>query len=179
MYLNSIVYFPSSFLSKSFTIKEFKTKTQLDNHVEKHNNDNDPQKPKSKFQCNQCDKISPNSNALYSHIRQVHCESKYKCHLCTKSFKLEDSLKVWLKLIELFLSILENTIFRNSLIVIGVYSFRHFFLHLQDHISMHLKSKNYKCTYCDQAFVWRSNMYKHRKQLHRKEWLSEKMKDTN
>ncbi|XP_031627601.1 zinc finger imprinted 3-like [Contarinia nasturtii] len=122
--------------------KEFKTKTQLDNHVEKHNNDNvDPQKPKSKFQCNQCDKISPNSNALYSHIRQVHCESKYKCHLCTKSFKLEDSLK--------------------------------------DHISMHLKSKNYKCTYCDQAFVWRSNMYKHRKQLHRKEWLSEKMKDTN
>lgn len=82
-----------------YEIKEFKTKTQLDNHVEKHHvakpvDETAEPKPKGKYQCDQCDKISPNSNALYTHIRQVHRESIHKCHLCNKSFKLEDSLRV-------------------------------------------------------------------------------------
>ncbi|XP_031640229.1 zinc finger protein 652-B-like [Contarinia nasturtii] len=118
--------------------EEFKSKPELDNHVELHLNGIIDHRPRLKFQCNQCNKISPNGNALQTHIRQVHCESKYKCHLCSKSFKMEDSLK--------------------------------------DHVSMHLKSKKYKCSYCRQEFVWRSNMYKHQKQLHRNEWLSEKMR---
>lgn len=44
--------------------------------------------------CNQCDRISANANALKAHIRQVHDAPDFKCHLCEKSCKSKDSLKV-------------------------------------------------------------------------------------
>lgn len=44
--------------------------------------------------CPQCDKISPNANALSSHIREVHAERIHKCHLCEKAFKAAVALKV-------------------------------------------------------------------------------------
>ncbi|XP_055314289.1 transcription factor grauzone-like isoform X2 [Sitodiplosis mosellana] len=96
--------------------KTFKTKAELKAHQETHTSrsskpkwqcnvcngwysnqyklakhklthDSEPQK------CNQCDKISPNPNALKQHIRMVHCELKFKCHLCEKSFKSQATLK--------------------------------------------------------------------------------------
>lgn len=95
----------------------FKVKQNLDRHLRTH----DRTKKKRKFQCNichsrfrlqyglathmlthnsepqkcdQCDKVSPNANALKLHIRAVHGESKFKCHLCGKKFKLPSMLKV-------------------------------------------------------------------------------------
>lgn len=41
---------------------------------------------------------------------------------------------------------------------------------------MHKVEKNYKCTYCNEAFIWRMDMYAHRKSKHKAEWLAEKIK---
>lgn len=40
----------------------------------------------------------------------------------------------------------------------------------QDHISSHTNEMKHKCSYCDQAFIWRSEMYKHRKKIHFQQW---------
>ncbi|XP_055314011.1 zinc finger protein 729-like [Sitodiplosis mosellana] len=143
-----------------FCAKEFKTIVELKNHIlKKHSTET--KQPEAKLQCdvcngwypksslkahkikhnsepqkcNQCDKVSPNAQALEQHIRYTHnSEANFNCHLCEKSFKLPASLR--------------------------------------DHIATHLNNKSHKCTYCDMTFVWRQNMYKHRK-LH-EEWLADK-----
>lgn len=66
--------------------KRFKSKGTLHSH--KYTHSSGPQK------CTQCDKISPNINALRTHVRSVHCDSIYKCHICEKSFKLQTLLRV-------------------------------------------------------------------------------------
>lgn len=65
--------------------KRFKSKGTLHSH--KYTHSSGPQK------CDQCDKISPNMNALKTHVRSVHCESNYKCHICEKTFKLHTALR--------------------------------------------------------------------------------------
>lgn len=75
-----------AWLSNRYTLKE---------HMVRHNSE--PQK------CPQCDKISPNSHALVCHIREVHTERKFSCHLCEKTFKAAIALKVRAKKIFLLL----------------------------------------------------------------------------
>lgn len=65
-----------TWLSNRYTLKE---------HMIRHNSE--PQK------CNQCDKISPNQHALLCHIREVHCDRIFNCHLCSKTFKAAVALK--------------------------------------------------------------------------------------
>lgn len=110
-----------------FCAKVFHTRTQLTVHSRKVH-EQGPVKPKQKFQCDVCskwyaskgiltthklthssgpqkctlcDKISPTAAALNCHMRAVHVEAKYNCHLCEKTFKLAPALKVILSLGEL------------------------------------------------------------------------------
>lgn len=46
------------------------------------------------IKCSQCDKVSPNRGALEQHIKVVHREWDFKCHLCNKSLKSQASLRV-------------------------------------------------------------------------------------
>lgn len=48
--------------------------------------------------CDQCDKVAPGPHALYCHIRNVHSEASFKCHLCPKSFRRDTALKVFLRI---------------------------------------------------------------------------------
>lgn len=102
-------------------LQSFNTVAQLRAHLKRHE---DIKKPKEKFQCkecqkwlssqgslfshmqrhnsepqkcDQCDKVSPNIAALKMHVRAVHCESNFKCHICGKTFKLGPTLAVFIK----------------------------------------------------------------------------------
>lgn len=58
-------------------------------HMERHTSE--PQ------QCPHCDKVSPNRGALGQHIHHMHgpaAKATYTCHLCAKSFKVANALKV-------------------------------------------------------------------------------------
>lgn len=67
--------------------KWLKHSKSLKTHMEKHSS-----RPQ---QCPHCDKRSPNSTALLSHIRRMHESGpSFQCSLCTKAFKLATELKV-------------------------------------------------------------------------------------
>lgn len=44
----------------------------------------------------------------------------------------------------------------------------------QDHIATHTREKSYKCSYCPEEFIWRSNMYAHQKKCHPMEWSEDR-----
>lgn len=46
--------------------------------------------------------------------------------------------------------------------------------HLQDHIATHTGQKTHRCSFCDEAFIWRPNMYSHQKKAHPEEWNAKK-----
>lgn len=97
----------------------FKSKISLISHLRKHTGEPEPDKNKVQcdicsswflnrqrlkahmarhtaqpVKCDKCDKISPNRSALESHMRSVHADADFKCHLCPKVFKYPLSLKV-------------------------------------------------------------------------------------
>ncbi|GAB0094665.1 hypothetical protein DMENIID0001_099870 [Sergentomyia squamirostris] len=62
--------------------KAFKYQEQLRRHMKRHNEAGEV------FRCHFCNKESPNSLALYKHIKCVHLkEKKHKCSLCSAAFK--------------------------------------------------------------------------------------------
>lgn len=152
--------------------------------------------------CPQCDKISPNANALSSHIREVHADRIHKCHLCEKSFKAAVALKVSLNIFdeqnrvkfagnnpEHFRELEEIRMnfdtFRinqkikkfkkmpgNSKKLQNPKKNTHF--SFQDHVATHTREKSYRCTYCPEEFIWRSNMYAHQKKCHPMEWSEDR-----
>lgn len=68
--------------------KWYRDKRSIKRHMEVHTD--------ASVKCPSCDKISPNRKALGKHIRRVHeYKAIYSCHLCNKSFKLTEELKVW------------------------------------------------------------------------------------
>lgn len=49
-----------------------------------------------------------------------------------------------------------------------------YFLNFQDHVATHTREKSYKCSYCPEEFIWRSNMYAHQKKCHPMEWSEDR-----
>lgn len=129
------------------------SKYSLKCHVEKHSSE--------PVKCDQCDKISPNVDAHQFHVRYTHSDATLKCHLCTKSFKYSISLKVCP-----YVVLLHNSISLNFILLSSV----------QNHIATHSNDRQYKCSYCNETFVWQSNMYKHQKKMHLQEWSQDKAK---
>lgn len=64
----------------------FKSEETRDRHVKVHQ--------EQSVKCPHCDKISPNKNALKSHIVSVHSKPTLECHFCVKKFKNRLALKV-------------------------------------------------------------------------------------
>lgn len=64
----------------------FKSERNRIRHVRRHQETGVP--------CPHCQKISPNRNALKSHIVSVHSKPMLQCHLCDKKFKRTLALTV-------------------------------------------------------------------------------------
>ncbi|XP_055314010.1 zinc finger protein 235-like [Sitodiplosis mosellana] len=124
--------------------KSLPNRYSLKQHNDWHSNE---------FFCNTCQKPFQSRNLLNDHL-EIHCEMQrnFICDVCDKG--ITEGTVVFLK------TFLHN--FSSS-------------LHSElDHDATHTNNKVYKCTYCDETFIWRSNMYKHRKNEHEAEWLADK-----
>lgn len=128
-------------------------------YVRRHMKTAHPKDPKT-VHCPHCGKPSPNRNALSKHISTVHNYTQYSCHLCGKKFKQEVALKVSPQ------KIASNCI-SSEMSCFGFF---------QEHIATHTGVDLYTCAYCPKMFKCRSNMYKHQKQIHPKEWSADRKK---
>lgn len=123
------------------------------------------------------------------HMNNIHRERTHQCHLCDKKFKNDAVLKVnWNLKCEIVVICLQI----EHVLKAGIFAF---FLHFQGHIAVHtggrfictftmqsLKNALYwkkitisgerpfNCSFCPQTFVWRQDMYNHRKKFHPDEW---------
>lgn len=61
-------------------------------------------------ECDQCGNIYPNQTALEQHIRVVHSDLNFKCHLCDKSLRSQGALRVFYFLIHSFIIFVKSDI---------------------------------------------------------------------
>ncbi|XP_055314296.1 transcription factor grauzone-like [Sitodiplosis mosellana] len=146
-----------------FCAKKFKTKAELKLHQAKHL-DVAP-KTNPKFQCDICNGWYASKSVLKTH-KMKHNPDPQKCNQCDKVCPNSAALDQHVRRNH------SGTIFNCHLCEKSFKSQ----VTLKDHIATHTNKKSYKCTYCDETFIWRSNMYKHRKQQHEEEWLADKKK---
>ncbi|XP_055314295.1 zinc finger protein 726-like [Sitodiplosis mosellana] len=146
-----------------FCAKKFKTEAQLKLHQAKHLDVASKTKPK--FQCDICNGWYTTKRILKGH-KMIHNPEPQKCSHCDKISPHPIALKQHIKNVHAELDfkchLCEKSLKSQS--------------SLKDHIATHTNEKSYKCTYCDETFIWRTNMYKHRKQRHEEEWLADKDK---
>ncbi|XP_055314291.1 zinc finger protein 665-like [Sitodiplosis mosellana] len=145
-----------------FCAKAFPTKQQLEKHLRKHSTE--PPEPRPKFQCNICQAWYATKGILKTH-QLMHTTGPQKCNQCGRMSANLNALKSHIRQVHCapdFKCHLCDKICKSK-------------DSLKSHIGTHLNEKHYKCTYCDETFIWRTNMYKHRK-IHTAEWLADKAK---
>ncbi|XP_055314294.1 zinc finger protein 845-like [Sitodiplosis mosellana] len=146
-----------------FCAKKFKRKAQLVHHLSVHL-DVAP-KTKPKFQCNICNGWYASRGSLKTH-KDKHNSGPQKCNQCDKISANTHALEQHIK------NVHAESDFKCHLCDKSLKSQAS----LKDHVATHTNNKSYKCTYCDETFIWRPNMYKHRKQQHEEEWLADRDK---
>ncbi|XP_055314293.1 zinc finger protein 90-like [Sitodiplosis mosellana] len=147
-----------------FCAKKFKTKAQLKQHQSKHLDVAPKSKPK--FQCDICKGWYASRGSLINH-KTKHNSGPQKCNQCHKVSANTHALEQHIRYIHN-----SEANFKCHLCDKSLRSQAS----LKDHVATHTNKKSYKCTYCDETFIWRQNMYKHRKHQHEEEWLADKDK---
>ena len=112
--------------------------------------------------CGNCGKSFTESKSLTRHIKSVHEGVKdHHCNLCGKGFSRPDKLKEHVKAIH------EGV--RDHVCNLCGNSFTEAW-HLNDHIKtfhqIGSKSKNFKCSYCEMAYVHKGDFNRHTMKVH-------------
>ncbi|XP_031622017.1 transcription factor grauzone-like [Contarinia nasturtii] len=145
-----------------FCAKRFKAKSDLKTHIRRMHTSND--KPQQVFKCEICNTSLTNQYILKTHMLK-HSSDPQKCPHCYKLSPNENALSQHIKKNHLAKPIHKCTICEKSFKDITS---------LKSHTAIHTGEKMFRCSYCPEEFIWRSNMYVHQKKMHPAEWSERK-----
>ncbi|XP_052870701.1 zinc finger protein 567-like [Anopheles cruzii] len=143
--------------------RTFKSRFQLDNHMEEHSVGLRP----TKVTCNLCGIVVRNKYNLTTHMKRMHMEqAPVSCGSCGKEFKSKRNLYAHLTNVctdRSFPCTICGKPFKKK-------------IKLKEHMTTHTRSPLYQCPYCPKTFGFDTTLYTHRKRVHHEQWLEEQRK---
>lgn len=119
----------------------------------------------SREQCPICNQWYSNEKAVREHIRYLHERTqKIPCKICGEELSSKPSLRSHMKMKH------ETKMYRCNFCDKALPTA----IRLKEHEAMHTGISLYDCMYCTKEFNMKSNMYKHLKAIHSKEWERDK-----